>query len=493
MRRSWTNAVYTLALLASVVFVGCAEKNGRARAKEFLTASMYQEAIPVLQLHIQSSPTDAEAHFLLGKALLGIGDTGPAKEEFQRAGLLNSKFAQDVGSAYLDIGSVYLSKAELRSIKYGYDLLRVAVEHNPALSDKVATSLRQKGLVLVDKEPEASGQLLNEASRLNPELAKDDAVQFAVAQITTDPNERKDRLEAFVAAFPKSSHSSRAYHDIGQCYYALADYENAKVRLQYTCDQFPESGDAQDAQKLLENIKQQEEDLRQIEIEQQEAAIERENAQVEARRQATIEQARLEAEAENARLAANLQRKERAEKDRLEAEKRKLELRAASYSDFDGGGLDGWTPNRMAIANPGHGGSDGGTASGCLVVTEDKSGTGYFIAPATYHGDWRGVSELQVDLKSSGGQYFTSGHGMVGDIAIYSGSKCVWCLLPSRPPSSWQRFVVSLSPGEKWNYQGGATNLDDVLKRVTDFRIRGEYGVGKDECGLDNVKLIWRD
>ena len=493
MCRNRTKIIYTLALLAFVAFVGCGEKDSRARAKEFLAAGMYQEAVPVLQLHIQSSPTDGEAHFLLGKAFLGIGERGSATEELQRAGLLDSKLSEDVGSAYFDIGSVYLSKTESRDVEYGCDLLRTATEKNPGLSEKVAVLFRQRGLVIVDEEPRAAERFLNEAGRLNPELAGDDEVQFCLARIPTDLGERRSRLEAFVAAFPKSSHSSRAYHDIGQCYYALADYENAKTRLQYTCDQFPESGDAQDARLLLEKIAQQEEDLRQVEIQRQHSAVEREEAQAEAKRQATIEQARNEAEAENARLEAEIQSKERAERERLEAKRRKLELRASSHSDFDNGGLEGWSSLQMAIANPGYGGSGGGTGSGCLVVTEDKSNTGYFIAPATYHGDWRGVSELQIDLRSSGGKYFSSGYGMVGDVAIYSGKKCIWLVLPNRPPGDWQRFVVALSPGSKWNYGGGATNLDDVLKNVTDFRIRGEYGVGKDECGLDGVKLIWGD
>ena len=37
---------------------------------------------------------------------------------------------------------------------------------------------------------------------------------------------------------------------------------------------------------------------------------------------------------------------------------------------------------------------------------------------------------------------------------------------------------------------GGALCLEDVLSSVAEFRVRAEYGVGDDRCGLDNVRLV---
>jgi len=41
--------------------------------------------------------------------------------------------------------------------------------------------------------------------------------------------------------------------------------------------------------------------------------------------------------------------------------------------------------------------------------------------------------------------------------------------------------------GHSW---GGATNLADVLKNVTDLQIWAEFGVGGDKSGLDNIELV---
>jgi hypothetical protein len=161
-------------------------------------------------------------------------------------------------------------------------------------------------------------------------------------------------------------------------------------------------------------------------------------------------------------------------------------------STFDGQALEGWTAYRQKIENPGAGGSGGGSNNGCLIVTGDRANTGYFIAPQRYHGDWRKYSRLEIDLWSAGGKYFDSGYQMQGDILLSAGSAYAWRLLPSRPPEQWKTFLIALDDDGQWTFGGGATCLTDVLANVTDFRIRGEYGVKKDQCGLDNVRLFGR-
>jgi tetratricopeptide (TPR) repeat protein len=301
---------FMFAALVFVLAAGCGEKSGRARAEEFITAGMYQEAVPVLQMRIQSNPTDAEAHFLLGKAFLGIHDSRSAGEEFQRAGLLTSSLGGRVGSAYLEIGSVYLSKADLQDVEYGYDLLRTAVEKTPSLSHDVAMRLRQTGLLLYEDAPQTAQALLNEAIRLDAKIGGDEEVQFALACVPSDPGERKKRFEAFATAFPKSPMLSHAYREIGRCYYALGDYENAKTRLQYTCDHFPGSEDAQEAEKLLETISHHEEEMQRIEKERADVVTRAEKLRIEAEQRTALETARLKAQQEQARAEAERLKKE---------------------------------------------------------------------------------------------------------------------------------------------------------------------------------------
>jgi hypothetical protein len=144
------------------------------------------------------------------------------------------------------------------------------------------------------------------------------------------------------------------------------------------------------------------------------------------------------------------------------------------------------------VTNPGEGGNSGGEADGHLEVkAPGDNRTSYYIAPPSFHGDWTAYSELSIDLWSSGGPYYTSGHGARGDIYLANGDMTAQHLLPYRPPEEWETFVIALTNGDQWMFGGGATSLADLLPNVTDFQIRAEYGAGgrSDYSGLDNVVL----
>jgi len=159
-------------------------------------------------------------------------------------------------------------------------------------------------------------------------------------------------------------------------------------------------------------------------------------------------------------------------------------------STFDESSLEGWTAYRTKFENKGAGGSGGGENNGCLIVTDDKNNTGYFVAPQRFLGDWRVYSKIRVDLWSSGGDYYTSGWGMYGDIYIKSGAATAQRLFTHRPGERWETLEIPLLDDDEWIFSGGATKLSDVLVYVTDFQIRAEYGTGSDACGLDNVELV---
>jgi hypothetical protein len=477
-------------LLIAMAFVygSCGKDSGRERAAQFIKAGMYEEAIPVLKMYIESKPTDPEAHLLLAKAYLGIEQFGSAEEEFQRARLLDPGVGNKIGATYYSIAEAALSRSDKRSIAAAVYLFDAAVKCDPKLAGDAARALNERGA-----DASVAHDLLTMAVKFDPDLAKNEETAFRLAMSTIGNDERKSSLEGYVAAFPKGKGTPTALLELSRCHYREGDLTRAETRLQYVCDEFPDSPEAAEARKMAADIKTEREESQRIEAERENQVVAAQRQEEQIHRNAALEQARIEADAEKARLDADLKRKERAEQAKLEAKRRQLELKSTARSDFDGGDLDGWAPFRAAFANPGSGGSGAGAANGCLVVNEDKSDTGYFIAPATYHGDWRGAVELQMDLRSSGGKYFSSGYGMVGDVAIYNGGKCAWRLFPMRPPVSWQKFAVPFVNDGHWKFSGGAASLDDVMMNVTDFRIRAEYGVGADECGLDNVRVVWRD
>lgn len=160
---------------------------------------------------------------------------------------------------------------------------------------------------------------------------------------------------------------------------------------------------------------------------------------------------------------------------------------------FDGENLDGWKIDKGTITNPGASGNSGGENDGYLRAKPLNDGkTNYFIAPNFIFGDWSGYSSLQVDLWSSGGEYFTEKYEIHGDIYIANGDLIAYRFLPKRPPDKWERFTIPLYDDGFWTLGVGTMSLEDVLVNVTGFQIRAEYGAGssQDYTGLDNVTLI---
>lgn len=168
------------------------------------------------------------------------------------------------------------------------------------------------------------------------------------------------------------------------------------------------------------------------------------------------------------------------------------DLPASVVDTFDAGSCDQWQTVQMrGISNPGTGGSGGVTNNGCLVAgIESGSSVAYYRAPPRYHGDWTEFSELQVDLCSAGGRYFTSGHAVYGDIHMANGDMTAYRYFDHRPPRDWETFTLALVDDGNWTLGGGATGLTEVLRKVTDFQIRAEFGVGGDWSRLDNVRLL---
>ena len=163
-------------------------------------------------------------------------------------------------------------------------------------------------------------------------------------------------------------------------------------------------------------------------------------------------------------------------------------------SYFDSTTTENWTADYGTITNPGSNGSGGGTANGYLRISPPgDSRTSYFMAPPAYHGDWRNFSELKFDMWSQGGSYYSSGHGMHGDVYLASNDKYAYRLLPGRPHASWESFAIRLDSGDGWTLGGGAGSLNEVLSNVTSFQLRAEYGVGSDTTGLDSVEVFGQD
>lgn len=113
--------------------------------------------------------------------------------------------------------------------------------------------------------------------------------------------------------------------------------------------------------------------------------------------------------------------------------------------------------------------------------------TSYFVAPASMHGNWLSLNHISFDKQSSGGRYYQPyAFGGEGDIVIESGSMRLSYTLPEDHDGQWHSYRVSLA-GPGWTAWAGANTMQDVLRNVTGFRIRAEYGEGVDQAALRRV------
>lgn len=112
----------------------------------------------------------------------------------------------------------------------------------------------------------------------------------------------------------------------------------------------------------------------------------------------------------------------------------------------------------------------------------------YFFAPTRYHGDWSGLHAIMFELESSGGSYLRAYYqNILGDVVLENGDLLATYEIPKHHDGKWHSFRVPLD-GAGWKLWGGATSIAEILKNVTNFKIRAEYGNGVDQTALRNVE-----
>ncbi|MEE4198708.1 MAG: FISUMP domain-containing protein [Bacteroidales bacterium] len=107
-------------LLISLFLFNCTSKEIK-KAKEYIEAAMYEEAITYLELEIQDNPKNAEASFLLGKCYLEIEGHEREKIEklFNRAILLDDDYRDIIGNIFYDKAiELYKEKKDYKAKEY---------------------------------------------------------------------------------------------------------------------------------------------------------------------------------------------------------------------------------------------------------------------------------------------------------------------------------------------------------------------------------------
>lgn len=202
--RNLTLLIVTITLLAS-----CGSKEMK-KAKEYMDAQMYSDAISLLKIEIQDSPKNAEASFLLGKCYLELNEDSKAKEVFKRAILLNTDYKNKVGKIYFDLALNSCKESSFRKANLFYN---EAIKYDPTGKEKFSENLYNYGNEKSTSSTNADDviEILDNVVRINPSYKEktadltynlavsfiekgfvDDGFQYAKFSIKNDPKHIKD-------------------------------------------------------------------------------------------------------------------------------------------------------------------------------------------------------------------------------------------------------------------------------------------------------------
>jgi len=129
----------------------------------------------------------------------------------------------------------------------------------------------------------------------------------------------------------------------------------------------------------------------------------------------------------------------------------------------------------------------GGNPNGYIEAKDLSRGSTWYFSPIDWQGDWStyigGTLEYDIKLISSNGSYYSN-----DDIRIFSGSDyAAWRSGINPLLNIWTQYELNLVDS---NFTiSGSQSFNQIMSNVTDLYIRGEYIVGGDTEGLDNVRV----
>jgi len=156
-------------------------------------------------------------------------------------------------------------------------------------------------------------------------------------------------------------------------------------------------------------------------------------------------------------------------------------------------GVENWTASSGGADGPFHS-SDGG--SGHIYGNDQSNSVWYFKAPGSWGGDWSSLQgqTIQFDLFLSTDEqnptYFQRGD-VILDLKGDS-SYAIWTSGIRPAANEWTHYEVRLDEKNFAVIQNGVLtfkSLYEVLPDVEGFSIRGDFIVGRETVGLDNVSI----
>lgn len=127
----------TISSLIIISFLLGCESKEISKAKEYMDANMFEQAISLLELELLSEPKNAEVSFLLGKCYLETGNANSEKY-FNRAILLESGYRKKTGLIFFEKS---FNNSKLGNLSVAKKYLDEAEKYDPSGNEDFAEKL----------------------------------------------------------------------------------------------------------------------------------------------------------------------------------------------------------------------------------------------------------------------------------------------------------------------------------------------------------------
>ncbi len=206
------------------------------KAKEFMQAGMYPQAIELLKKRINDKPTDAEAHFQLAICFINTGNYGGADERFASALRIKSDYGYQVGGHYKKAGIDALNKGRTGQAQ---TLLEKAVQYQPDLKKEIAGHYKSVGTDYLNKGRRREAlTFFRKAGDYQPNLKKEIAKEcFAAGKSYLDQDQSSvaDSLFSMAVAYDSSlsGDKKKITQEYGKKLLAIAKEKPKEERKKY--------------------------------------------------------------------------------------------------------------------------------------------------------------------------------------------------------------------------------------------------------------------
>lgn len=206
-------------ILLSLIFcmISCGD-NSTNKAKEFMEANMYEQAITLLEQEIQKNPKNATAHMLLGECKLVTGRLSEAENSFKSATILQPEIGMKIGEV-----AICATNAALRDQRYNqaFQIMALATKYDPRTSTKISEICIDKAKELFGNNMISEGMALLKYSSSQDSSNNIEISNILLGFIATNAKVTKgDNLSGIISWCiqldqSKSKEIGKIYFDIG--------------------------------------------------------------------------------------------------------------------------------------------------------------------------------------------------------------------------------------------------------------------------------------